>query len=65
MDLDAAFDADAFFDAELEEHAQVAARTRAALKQPFIRWVEMALATIQGGGKIMFFGNGGSVDHLE
>ncbi|WP_372096692.1 SIS domain-containing protein [Tistrella mobilis] len=65
MDLDAAFDADAFFDAELEEHAQVAARTRAALKQPFIRWVEMALATIRGGGKIMFFGNGGSASDAQ
>ncbi|WP_372001873.1 SIS domain-containing protein [Tistrella mobilis] len=65
MDLDAAFDAEAFFDAELEEHAQVAARTRAALKQPFIRWVEMALATIRGGGKIMFFGNGGSASDAQ
>ncbi|MEN3162695.1 SIS domain-containing protein [Tistrella mobilis] len=65
MDLDAAFDADAFFDAELEEHAQVAARTRAALKQPFIRWVEMALATIRGSGKIMFFGNGGSASDAQ
>ncbi|WP_372055613.1 SIS domain-containing protein [Tistrella mobilis] len=65
MDLDAAFDAEAFFDAELEEHAQVAARTRAALKQPFIRWVEMALTTIRGGGKIMFFGNGGSASDAQ
>ena len=44
-------DIDSFFDAELDEHAAVFARTRAVLKQPFGQWVAMALATIRAGGR--------------
>ncbi|MEM7225317.1 MAG: D-sedoheptulose 7-phosphate isomerase [Pseudomonadota bacterium] len=53
-------DLDAFFAAELDQHAQVLAATRAGLVAPFRRWVELSVAAVQGGGKILFFGNGGS-----
>ena len=55
-----ALDLAAFFEAELEEHAQVLAATRAALAEPFARLVEAAESAVRGGGKLLFFGNGGS-----
>ena len=51
---------EAFFEAEMAEHDVVAAATRAALAEPFARLVARALDSIRGGGKILFFGNGGS-----
>ncbi|MDD9878195.1 MAG: SIS domain-containing protein [Magnetovibrio sp.] len=53
-------DLNAFFDTEFDEHAQVAAATREALKEPFGRLVGIAAESIRGGGKLLFFGNGGS-----
>lgn len=50
----------AFFEAELEEHAQALAASRAALAEPFARLVEAAESAVRGGGKLLFFGNGGS-----
>jgi D-sedoheptulose 7-phosphate isomerase len=55
-----ALDLDAFFDGELNEHAAVAAATKAALRQPFARLVEVCARSLRAGGKLMFFGNGGS-----
>ncbi|RMD64084.1 MAG: SIS domain-containing protein [Alphaproteobacteria bacterium] len=49
-----------FYEAEWDEHVAVAAATRAALAAPFARLVEAAERAIAGGGKILFFGNGGS-----
>jgi D-sedoheptulose 7-phosphate isomerase len=51
---------DAFYDSEFAEHAAVAAATREALAEPFARLVGCAAAAVRGGGKILFFGNGGS-----
>ncbi len=51
---------DEFFERELAEHAEVLAATRAALAVPFSALVERAARSILGGGKILFFGNGGS-----
>lgn len=51
---------DTFFDNEFDEHAEALAATRAALKEPFGRLVEAAVGSIQSGGKILLFGNGGS-----
>src|SRR6516165_7981023 len=48
------------FESEFEEHMAVAAATRAALGPAFRRMLDAWLACIQGGGKILFFGNGGS-----
>ena len=53
-------DLKAFFDSELSDHQTVAAATQAALADPFARLVGLAVATISGGNKILFFGNGGS-----
>ncbi len=54
------FDLKRFYAAELSEHLEVAAATRAALLEDFGRLLEAAHAAIAGGGKILFFGNGGS-----
>ncbi|MBL6927892.1 MAG: SIS domain-containing protein [Rhodospirillales bacterium] len=51
---------DAFFEAELAEHADVLAATRAQLQEPFTRLVGVCAEAVRAGGKIVFFGNGGS-----
>jgi D-sedoheptulose 7-phosphate isomerase len=51
---------DAFFASELDEHAAVLAATRAALGAPFVRLVGLCATAVRAGGKLMFFGNGGS-----
>lgn len=49
-----------FYAAEFTEHAAVTAATREALAQPFTALVEASCAALNAGGKIIFFGNGGS-----
>ncbi|HEY7610056.1 MAG TPA: SIS domain-containing protein [Alphaproteobacteria bacterium] len=49
-----------FFDSELAEHASVAAATKAALREPFARLVAVCARSLKNGGKLLFFGNGGS-----
>jgi D-sedoheptulose 7-phosphate isomerase len=49
-----------FFKAEFAEHHDVARRTEAALSGAFAELVRACVKTIRGGGKLMFFGNGGS-----
>ena len=56
----ATFDCKAFFAGELAEHLAVAAETRVRLGEAFDRLVELAVAAFEGGGKLLFFGNGGS-----
>jgi D-sedoheptulose 7-phosphate isomerase len=51
---------DQYYAAEFAEHDAVQAATRAALSGEFRRLVEAATACITSGGKILFFGNGGS-----
>lgn len=53
-------DLDAFFAAELDQHAEVLALTRAETREPFVRLVRSAVDCVRGGGKLLFFGNGGS-----
>jgi len=50
----------AFFKAEFAEHNDVARRTEAALSDAFAKLVQSCAKSIRGGGKLMFFGNGGS-----
>lgn len=50
----------AFHDRQWAEHEAVAAATRAALAAPFGRLVEASLTSLKAGGKLIFFGNGGS-----
>ncbi|HZL41430.1 MAG TPA: SIS domain-containing protein [Pseudolabrys sp.] len=49
-----------FFKAEFAEHHDVARRTEAALSGAFAGLVGACVKSIRGGGKLMFFGNGGS-----
>jgi D-sedoheptulose 7-phosphate isomerase len=53
-------DLDAFFSAEMAEHAAVAAATRVALGAPFAELVRVSAEAVRQGGKLIFFGNGGS-----
>ena len=53
-------DLTAFFKAEFAEHHDVARRTEAALSTAFAGLVGACVKSIRGGGKLMFFGNGGS-----
>jgi D-sedoheptulose 7-phosphate isomerase len=53
-------DRPSFFDAELEEHGQVLDATQQTLREPFEAMVRVWSETIRRGGKIVFFGNGGS-----
>ena len=49
-----------FFEAEFAEHSDVARRTQATLSEAFAKLVVACAISIRGGGKLMFFGNGGS-----
>jgi D-sedoheptulose 7-phosphate isomerase len=53
-------DLTAFFKAEFAEHNDVARRSEAALSDGFARLVQASAQSIRSGGKLMFFGNGGS-----
>ncbi len=50
----------AFFKAEFAEHQNVARATETALSSAFAGLVGACVKSIRGGGKLMFFGNGGS-----
>ncbi len=56
----ARFDLDAFYEAEMAEHRAVAEASHARLREDFHALVDAALATVNEGGKLLFFGNGGS-----
>ncbi len=53
-------DLDAFYLSEMDSHQETAQATRTALHDPFRELVNLCLGAIDTGGKIMFFGNGGS-----
>jgi D-sedoheptulose 7-phosphate isomerase len=53
-------DLTAFFKTEFAEHHDTARRTEAALAGAFAGLVSACAKSIRGGGKLMFFGNGGS-----
>jgi D-sedoheptulose 7-phosphate isomerase len=53
-------DLNAFFKAEFAEHHEVARRSEAALAGAFAGLVGACVKSVRGGGKLMFFGNGGS-----
>lgn len=48
------------FDSEFAQHIAVAEATKAALREPFARVVAACAASLKAGGKLLFFGNGGS-----
>jgi D-sedoheptulose 7-phosphate isomerase len=49
-----------FFKTEFAEHREVTQRTEAALQPAFAGLVMACVTSIRAGGKLMFFGNGGS-----
>lgn len=53
-------DVDNYFHSEFAEHSRVVAVTRDQLAEPFKHLVEACVKAVRGGGKLMFFGNGGS-----
>jgi D-sedoheptulose 7-phosphate isomerase len=53
-------DLTAFFKSEFAEHHDVARKTEAALGAAFAGLVGACVTSIRAGGKLMFFGNGGS-----
>jgi D-sedoheptulose 7-phosphate isomerase len=53
-------DTAAFFKAEFAEHLDVVRGTQAALADAFSGLLAACVKSIGGGGKLMFFGNGGS-----
>jgi D-sedoheptulose 7-phosphate isomerase len=53
-------DSVAFLASEFHEHETVARATRAAIVEPFARLLAACTGAARAGGKIMFFGNGGS-----
>jgi D-sedoheptulose 7-phosphate isomerase len=59
------FNLNRFFESELAEHHAVAQATEAALQSEFARLVEVCLSALQSGGKLLFFGNGGSASDAQ
>jgi D-sedoheptulose 7-phosphate isomerase len=53
-------DLSAFFAAEFAEHSDVTRKTQAALHDQFAGLVRACVHSLQHGGKLMLFGNGGS-----
>jgi D-sedoheptulose 7-phosphate isomerase len=53
------FDLRQFYDSEVREHLAVA-QALDALRAPFCRLVALAAGSLRSGGKLLFFGNGGS-----
>ncbi|HLJ22395.1 MAG TPA: D-sedoheptulose 7-phosphate isomerase [Stellaceae bacterium] len=58
-------DLKAFYHAELDEHAKVLRATLAQCEAPFLRLVDAAFTALEGGGKLLFFGNGGSAGDAQ
>ncbi len=54
------FDLNKFWTSETTQHTDVAEKTFATLQDEFAQMLDLCVNSIQNGGKIMFFGNGGS-----
>ena len=53
------------FDSNFDEHADVLAATRQSLKAPYEVLTNACIDSIRSGGKILFFGNGGSASDCQ
>jgi len=58
-------DLDAFYSSEFDRHAATLVATREAVRGPFKRLVGVCAQAVRGGGKIVFFGNGGSAGDAQ
>ena len=54
------FNVSHYYSRELDEHLNVLTQTQKEMLEPFSQWVDMCYESILSGGKILFFGNGGS-----
>ena len=54
------FDLDNFLQAEFVEHHKVFHATRDAVREEFAALLEACVESVRAGGKLIFFGNGGS-----
>ncbi len=54
------FNLDNFWNAERDEHLDTATKTFETLKDDFARLLDICATSVSSGGKILFFGNGGS-----
>ena len=54
-------DLNTFYDAEFDQHRAAMDATQGALAEPFARLVGVCADAVRGGGKLLLFGNGGSV----
>ncbi len=55
----------AFYDSEFDEHFAVATATRDAVRTEFAELLDVSINSIQSGGKILLFGNGGSAGDAQ
>jgi len=51
---------DSFFNAEFDQHLEVARASKAVLGEAFKRLTEVSTSALKAGHKLVFFGNGGS-----
>jgi len=58
-------DLNVFFKAEFAEHHEVARKTEATLAKAFAGLVAACAQSVRSGGKLMFFGNGGSAGDAQ
>jgi len=63
--LDHISDLQGFFTSELEEHRQVVEKVQSTLFAKFEQLLFLCKNCIQSGGKILFFGNGGSASDAQ
>lgn len=54
------FDAKDFFDQQMSNHLEVAQESKATLASEFVAMLDLWEKTVRSGGKLLFFGNGGS-----
>jgi D-sedoheptulose 7-phosphate isomerase len=55
----------AYFERELDAHAETLEAVRARLAEPFVRMLDVWTTAIENGNKIVFFGNGGSAGDAQ
>ncbi len=63
--MPARMDLDAFFAQEFDQHIKLLAPTRDQTREPFKRLVGVCADSVKSGGKILFFGNGGSAGDAQ
>jgi len=58
-------DTAAFLTSEFNEHEMVARATHGAIAAPFARLLRVCAESVRTGGKLLFFGNGGSASDAQ